>query len=379
MHTGKVGKFIFILALSFAFVSYAKTNWSFSKTDLSITSLLLSEGISRVDSRSFEFEGAQVSTLEQMLIERARAEVALAVSVPASDLSLASIEKVEWSDASLGCPQPGMMYAQVVTQGYLIKLQDLGGNIYPVHSGNSPESSVILCRQEVLSLPPELLGSLWYWQIEGSPNANYTIEFLAEGTIGFQADCNRGRAHFEVMGQNQLLIDLPVMTRAACPPGSQEAAFVEQLMSSSSYAFEGSTLVLYPKVYPGIMRFSKVTTVNPAPVELVSQIQGQLIYRERIALPAGSQISVYLYDVSRADAPAIIVSSWSQTTTGENVPIPFALNYDSNHIEVTHNYIIQAEIRDSSGLLKWRSAQAYPVLTYGAPASDLTIMLTQAN
>jgi len=27
-------------------------------------------------------------------------------------------EQVQWPDTSLGCPMPGMMYAQVVTQGY---------------------------------------------------------------------------------------------------------------------------------------------------------------------------------------------------------------------------------------------------------------------
>ena len=32
-----------------------------------------------------------------------------------------------WSDASLGCPQPDMGYAQVVTPGYLVLFRDSEG------------------------------------------------------------------------------------------------------------------------------------------------------------------------------------------------------------------------------------------------------------
>ena len=44
-------------------------------------------------------------------------------SVPPDEIILVSMEAVEWSDASLGCPQEGYMYAQVITPGYLIVLE----------------------------------------------------------------------------------------------------------------------------------------------------------------------------------------------------------------------------------------------------------------
>jgi hypothetical protein len=49
-------------------------------------------------------------------------EVALDVasrhlSVPSSELKIVRIEPVEWRDSSLGCPQPGMEYLQVITPG----------------------------------------------------------------------------------------------------------------------------------------------------------------------------------------------------------------------------------------------------------------------
>ncbi len=38
-----------------------------------------------------------------------------------------------WSDASLGCPKPGEVYAQVVTEGYVIELR-VGDDVYTYHT-----------------------------------------------------------------------------------------------------------------------------------------------------------------------------------------------------------------------------------------------------
>lgn len=47
-----------------------------------------------------------------------------------------SVKAVKWPDSSLGCPQPGMMYMQVVTPGFLVKLLDLSkSTIHFVHVG----------------------------------------------------------------------------------------------------------------------------------------------------------------------------------------------------------------------------------------------------
>ena len=45
----------------------------------------------------------------------------LAIDVPGVDLASATVvraEAVEWSDGSLGCPEPGMLYTQAITPGY---------------------------------------------------------------------------------------------------------------------------------------------------------------------------------------------------------------------------------------------------------------------
>lgn len=43
--------------------------------------------------------------------------------VPAAEIEVVSIEPMTFNDASLGCPEPGKMYAQVITPGFVVLLQ----------------------------------------------------------------------------------------------------------------------------------------------------------------------------------------------------------------------------------------------------------------
>ena len=60
------------------------------------------------------------------------------------DLELQSSEGMEWSDASLGCPEEGMAYAQVITPGFKLTF-DLAGTSYAVHT-NADGSHMVLCE-----------------------------------------------------------------------------------------------------------------------------------------------------------------------------------------------------------------------------------------
>lgn len=61
-------------------------------------------------------------------------------------LTLISSESVSWSDASLGCPQEGFAYAQVVTPGYKLVFA-VGDTSYAVHT-NADASNLIVCNDE---------------------------------------------------------------------------------------------------------------------------------------------------------------------------------------------------------------------------------------
>ena len=66
---------------------------------------------------------------------KARADLAHRLDVDPGEIELLSAEEVSWRDASVGCPQPGMTYAQVVTSGSRIVLES-GAKRYEYHSDN---------------------------------------------------------------------------------------------------------------------------------------------------------------------------------------------------------------------------------------------------
>jgi hypothetical protein len=57
-------------------------------------------------------------------------------SVARADITVESARLVQWRDASAGCPEPGMQYAQVLTDGSVIELV-VGGMSYWYHTGGS--------------------------------------------------------------------------------------------------------------------------------------------------------------------------------------------------------------------------------------------------
>ncbi len=77
------------------------------------------------------------------LIMIARKDVAEREGIPLEKVTLLHIETVEWRDTSLGCPEPGKFYAQVITPGYRIILSD-GIKEYEYHSDT--QNRVIFCQ-----------------------------------------------------------------------------------------------------------------------------------------------------------------------------------------------------------------------------------------
>jgi len=67
-------------------------------------------------------------------------------SVPPDEITLVSMEAMEWSDSSLGCPQEGFMYAQVITPGYLIVLE-ANGEQFTYHT-DQEGNSIVRCEEK---------------------------------------------------------------------------------------------------------------------------------------------------------------------------------------------------------------------------------------
>ena len=62
----------------------------------------------------------------QTTADKATTILSDALDVSPDDITILEVQRVEWSDASLGCPESGMMYAQVITPGYLVTAEVKG-------------------------------------------------------------------------------------------------------------------------------------------------------------------------------------------------------------------------------------------------------------
>lgn len=85
-----------------------------------------------------------------MLVEQARGDLTQRTGIAADQIVISSVQAVTWPDSSLGCPQPGMAYAQVLTPGYLILLE-AGGEVYEYHAGRN--SSAFYCADPEPPVP----------------------------------------------------------------------------------------------------------------------------------------------------------------------------------------------------------------------------------
>ncbi len=78
------------------------------------------------------------------VLAAAKAELATIVGADAAaGAVVVSAEAVDWPDSSLGCPQPDMMYLQVITPGYQVVFE-VGGVQYDMRAAAS--GGVVRCE-----------------------------------------------------------------------------------------------------------------------------------------------------------------------------------------------------------------------------------------
>jgi hypothetical protein len=74
----------------------------------------------------------------------AKKTLAAELESAAADAELEKVEAVEWPDTSLGCPEKGKMYAQMITPGYRVLLK-ANGRTHEVHVGGS---RAVICNAQ---------------------------------------------------------------------------------------------------------------------------------------------------------------------------------------------------------------------------------------
>jgi hypothetical protein len=84
------------------------------------------------------------SSQGQPAVDAALRDAAAHLGASATALRVEQVEAREWPDAALGCPRPGVMYAQVLTSGYLVVISGAGKTL-EYHT--DARGRVVLCQE----------------------------------------------------------------------------------------------------------------------------------------------------------------------------------------------------------------------------------------
>lgn len=77
-------------------------------------------------------------------VDAALQDAAGHLSVSRDQLQVSQVASQQWNDASLGCPQPGQLYSQIVTPGFLVMITS-GSHQLEYHTDT--RGRVTLCHE----------------------------------------------------------------------------------------------------------------------------------------------------------------------------------------------------------------------------------------
>ena len=219
-----------------------------------------------------------------------------------------------------------------------------------------------------------LAGTFWQLTASGLLNAPVApvaggqpvrLAFGSDGSLNGSNGCNSFSGTFTDDGK-QITFGALRATQLACTAevDQQERGFFNVMSGSRRYERTSDQL----KVFYNNDASALVYRAMPS-------ITGTVSYKERIALPAGATVIIQLLDISRADAPAVVIARQVIPTNGKQVPFNFVLPYDIAQISPTGTYGVRAEIRLNDQLL-FTTSQSYQVITNGKP-SKIDVVVTQ--
>ncbi len=206
----------------------------------------------------------------------------------------------------------------------------------------------------------------------------------------------------------EILVELADVSRADAPSkviasqlilaNGRQVPIPYNLSYDTASVREGGTYTVSAKIYvDGVLRWTSMaaypvgnngeftadidveqvalpTEATEAPeTATFGTVTGTITYPQRIALPDNAVVSIELQDTSRADAPAFVLASQQFVTRGRQVPLSFALNYDTSSIAVNGRYAVRATIRVDDELV-WTSDTVHPVISNDVYDVEVTLV-----
>ena len=80
----------------------------------------------------------------QKMVTLAKNHLAQRLRIAVEQIALFEVKSVQWPDAGLGCPKPGVDYIRMETAGYKILLET-GGKTYNYHTDKL--NRVVMCNR----------------------------------------------------------------------------------------------------------------------------------------------------------------------------------------------------------------------------------------
>jgi uncharacterized lipoprotein YbaY len=239
-----------------------------------------------------------------------------------------------------------------------------------------PEPSPVAEEEvEAVVAPIELEGTRWVAEsITGEPSAEgvaSTIAFAADGNVSGNAGCNDYFGSYAVEGDSIAFGHVGATQKMCVNEANmvQEGRFLQALGQAERFSVQDGKLLIYSTGH------DEPTTLASATSKSV--VTGAVFYRERIALPPDATVVVKLVDVSRADAPAVVLAEQKIVPEG-SVPVAFELEYDPAQIDERMSYAVQARIEAGGGLM-FTTTEMIPVITRDSPTEDVQVLVQRTR
>ena len=102
--------------------------------------------VSPVPSRApvLNSSSGPASDAQNAAVEAARRDAAGRLSLPPESLQVEQVDARQWNDRALGCPTPGVLYAQIVTPGFLVVIGG-GGRHLEYHTDD--RGMAVFCQE----------------------------------------------------------------------------------------------------------------------------------------------------------------------------------------------------------------------------------------
>lgn len=164
-------------------------------------------------------------------------------------------------------------------------------------------------------------------------------------------------------------------------------------MTGLRWAVEGETLVLttnterYPEPQPSRLTIKEISanTLTLTGENYLAgtwrrddaaagRVDGSVFYRERMMLPPDATLRVEVRDVSRADAPSMLIGGATIPIDGRGPPYAFRVHYFAAAIDPRFTYAVSAVISDHRGMI-FRNTTMIPVITRDAPTTGIEVLV----